>query len=337
MGKCNNYFGTGANTETLIQYCRDNGIRWHYLNDVNKPLKHSSICSLINKSGVSLKNIWNDGEGPNSRRREYTGRAIRPYQIPLSQQNPKDSDFEEDELELEQNSELTSERNLLKLLEFGGMIKNIKKGYEKAKKIKKSNEKNYEKGLKMKKQAEQGYEKGLKMKKEVEQIIKMKEEEEKTNFGKPKRKNGAREIYNKHGKKAVGKSRRFLQPDGKYKTKYLRLRKNGSPYWRPKKKKNLHPKKKKGGPKKGVNYSKKYVKTTKYKKTKNGKRLSARDIYNKHGKDSVGKSRRILQPDGKYKIKYLRLRKNGSPYWSTKFGKNCNIHATTEFGTNCFG
>ena len=322
-----NYFGTGANTETLIQYCRDNEIRWHYLNDVNRPLKHSSICSQINKAGVSLNSIWNDGEGPNARRPEYTGPAIRPYQIPLSRQN-QEEDSEEDELELEQNSELTSERNLLRELEFGGMISNIRKGYKQSVKMKKQAEKNYEKN----------YEKGLKMKKEVEQILKMKEEEE-TNFGRPKNKNKnvAREIYNKHGKKAVGKSRRFLQPNGKYETKYLRLRKNGSPYWSPKRKNSVHPKKKKGGPKKGVNYSKKYVKTTKYKKTENGKRLSARDIYNKHGKDAIGKGRRILQPDGKYKTKYLRLRKNGSPHWSTKFGTNCNTHSSTKFGKTCFG
>jgi len=52
-----------------------------------------------------------------------------------------------------------------------------------------------------------------------------------------------------------------------------------------------------------------------------GRRLSARSIYNKEGKKALGKSFNILQKDGKYKRKILRLRKNGSPYFATKFGE----------------
>lgn len=52
-----------------------------------------------------------------------------------------------------------------------------------------------------------------------------------------------------------------------------------------------------------------------------GSRLSARAIFNKMGMSAVGKSFRILQKDGKHKTKYLRLRKNGSPYFSNNFGK----------------
>lgn len=52
-----------------------------------------------------------------------------------------------------------------------------------------------------------------------------------------------------------------------------------------------------------------------------GTRLSARTVFNEMGTKGLGKSFRILQKDGKYKIKYLRLRQNGSPYFANKFGK----------------
>ena len=101
-----------------------------------------------------------------------------------------------------------------------------------------------------------------------------------------------------------------------------------------KKKNKLKPKRKSAkrksakrkSPKKGVNYSKKKIKsprgkTVKDKKgNKKGKRLSARYIFNKHGKGAIGQTFNILQSDGTYKSKYLRLRQNGSPYFSTKFG-----------------
>jgi hypothetical protein len=56
-----------------------------------------------------------------------------------------------------------------------------------------------------------------------------------------------------------------------------------------------------------------------------GKRLSARGVYDRLGKKAVGKQFAILQRDGTYVDKFLRLRENGSPYFSTKFGKM--IHA----------
>ena len=52
-----------------------------------------------------------------------------------------------------------------------------------------------------------------------------------------------------------------------------------------------------------------------------GTRLSARTVYNEKGRKALGKSFRILQKDGKYKMKVLRLRRDGAPYFSTKFGK----------------
>ena len=104
--------------------------------------------------------------------------------------------------------------------------------------------------------------------------------------------------------------------------------------------KKASPSKRKSKPK-GY-YSKKYIKsplrkkvysTPKDKRRKRqpmGTRLSARAIYNVHGHIVVGKKYDVLQPSGKYVTKYLRLRKNGSPYFTTKFGH-------THFGKMCFG
>lgn len=72
--------------------------------------------------------------------------------------------------------------------------------------------------------------------------------------------------------------------------------------------------------------------TKKYKTVKNetkkviGKRLSARAVFDEKGTPAIGKSFNILQPDGSMKMKILRLRKNGSPYFANKFGLclNCS-------------
>mgnify|MGYP001353356690 CR=1 FL=1 len=45
-------------------------------------------------------------------------------------------------------------------------------------------------------------------------------------------------------------------------------------------------------------------------------RLSARDVYNTRGRKAVGKNFLILQPDGHYKKKILKLDINGRPYFS---------------------
>lgn len=52
-----------------------------------------------------------------------------------------------------------------------------------------------------------------------------------------------------------------------------------------------------------------------------GTRLSARAVFNEIGMRAIGKPFRILQPNGTYKTKYLRLRQNGSPYFANNFGK----------------
>lgn len=57
------------------------------------------------------------------------------------------------------------------------------------------------------------------------------------------------------------------------------------------------------------------------KKRSIGSRLSARAVFNQMGMVGIGKSFRILQPNGTYKTKYLRLRQNGSPYFANNFGR----------------
>jgi len=57
------------------------------------------------------------------------------------------------------------------------------------------------------------------------------------------------------------------------------------------------------------------------KKRSIGTRLSARAVFNEMGMSAIGKSFSILQKDGTYKTKYLRLRQNGSPYFANNFGK----------------
>ena len=51
-----------------------------------------------------------------------------------------------------------------------------------------------------------------------------------------------------------------------------------------------------------------------------GTRLSARALFNRHGKGVVGHSFPVLQKDGTYVMKVIRLRQNGSPYFANKFG-----------------
>lgn len=101
--------------------------------------------------------------------------------------------------------------------------------------------------------------------------------------------------------------------------------------------------------------TKKTKKPKKYKKVKSkdktkkviGKRLSARAVFDEKGKMALGKSFKILQPDGSMKMKVLRLRKNGSPYFANKFGGlcyNCSSNLSIgmkkinmKFGNNNFG
>ena len=88
----------------------------------------------------------------------------------------------------------------------------------------------------------------------------------------------------------------------------------------------------KKGPKKVVKVPKrKVVKDSKNKKI--GTRLSARAIFNEKGMKAVGRSYSILQKDGTRKMKVLRLRKNGSPYFANKFGNTYgNNYSYNYFG-----
>ena len=82
-----------------------------------------------------------------------------------------------------------------------------------------------------------------------------------------------------------------------------------------------------------------------YKPVKNknkiiGIRLSARAVFDKHGYKAVGKKYPVLQKDGNIKYKTLKIRKNGSPYFSNNFGMQKSFvrvrptHVTTELNKN---
>ena len=83
---------------------------------------------------------------------------------------------------------------------------------------------------------------------------------------------------------------------------------------------------KRKGPKPKGYYLRKKVKSPLRKVVKDkkkrtiGSRLSARAVFNQMGMSAIGKSFNILQKDGTYKRKYLRLRRNGSPYFANNFG-----------------
>lgn len=65
-----------------------------------------------------------------------------------------------------------------------------------------------------------------------------------------------------------------------------------------------------------------------------GYRLSARTVFDQKGKEAIGKPFKILQKDGTYQIKYLRLRKNKSPYFANNFGKNKLVHLEIPLNKN---
>ena len=74
------------------------------------------------------------------------------------------------------------------------------------------------------------------------------------------------------------------------------------------------------------------VKPVKNKRDKKiGHRLSARAIYDKDGYKAVGKKFSILQKDGSYKLKVLKLRVNGSPYFSNTFGSSKHVNIKTNY------
>lgn len=119
-----------------------------------------------------------------------------------------------------------------------------------------------------------------------------------------------------------GKQRRvYIDSNGRY------YKENSKKKYLPKgaKTHKLSPKKVKSKPK-GY-YLRKKVKSPLRKEVKDkkkriiGSRLSARAVFNQKGMSAIGKSFSILQKDGTYKIKYLRLRQNGSPYFANNFGK----------------
>ena len=128
---------------------------------------------------------------------------------------------------------------------------------------------------------------------------------------------------------------------GKKTKKYINRPSTKSPTRKrksPARKRKSPARKRKSPARKKVNYAKKVVvspkrKTVRTNKGKKvGKRLSARGVYNERGRSAVGKNFNILQKNGEYEVKVLRIRKNGSPYFSTRFGI-----PHSHFGQMCFG
>ena len=82
-----------------------------------------------------------------------------------------------------------------------------------------------------------------------------------------------------------------------------------------------------------------------YKLKQIGHRLSARSVYDKHGAKSIGMKFNILQPNQTFKLKVLRLDKNGRPFFSNKFGRHITFplpstrlaFGSAHIGHSCFG
>jgi len=76
-------------------------------------------------------------------------------------------------------------------------------------------------------------------------------------------------------------------------------------------------------------------KPVKNKRGKNiGSRLSARAVYDEYGNAALNKKFNILQKDGSSKLKVLKLRKNGSPFFSNSFGKVQPTHVNSPLNYN---
>jgi hypothetical protein len=154
-----------------------------------------------------------------------------------------------------------------------------------------------------------------------------------------------------YGKRYITISgRKYYLPKGTRTTKSSPTRRKSSPTRRkssPTRRKSSptrrksSPTRRKSSPKKRkpIGYYKdKKVKSPRRKQVKDkkgkkiGRRLSARALYNEGAR--IGSTYNILQSDGSYKVKYLRLRKNGSPYFANNFGKELPIHLNLPHNKN---
>ena len=121
---------------------------------------------------------------------------------------------------------------------------------------------------------------------------------------------------------------------GRKTKKYINRQSTKSPV----RKRKSPARKRKSPARKRVNYAKKVVVSPKHKTVRTnkgkkvGKRLSARGVYNEHGKTVVGKKFNILQKNGEYAVKVLRIRQNGSPYFANKFGNKTTFPLIPPYG-----
>jgi hypothetical protein len=142
------------------------------------------------------------------------------------------------------------------------------------------------------------------------------------------------DVYGKRYVTITG--RKYYLPKGAKTTKYSPKRRRSSP-----KKRKSSPKRRRSSPKRRKPegyYKNKKIKSPRRKVVKDkrgrkvGKRLSARALYNEGAR--IGSKHNILQPNGSYKVKYLRLRKNGSPYFANNFGKELPTHLNLPYNKN---
>ncbi len=157
-------------------------------------------------------------------------------------------------------------------------------------------------------------------------------------FGAAKSGNTTKSYYNNHlvyldsnGRFIRVKSKKVYLPKGARVTKTKKTSPKKSSKKSSKQRSPKKRKMKKHYPRYSVNSP--LQKQVKDKNKKNiGVRLSARAVYNNMGSKAVGKSFSILQKDGKMKMKVLRLRKNGSPYFANNFGqiKQCQRNSLTH-------
>jgi len=301
-----NRFGRGASTDTIIEFCQNNNIRCYRLDNQNIQLSRSELGRQLRLSGFTLNDIWNQGESP----QELREQALRSQE--LREQERREQERREQTLREQERRE--QERREQEPVE---------------------SESDDDEGTLLQLNLPDNWMPGG----NLDFGKHYKKKNPRKSPGRPRKSPGRPRKSPGRPRKSPGRPRKS---PGRPRKSPGRPRKSPG---RPRKSPG-RPGKSPGGPRKGVNYSKKYVKSPTLKTVKNkknnimGKRLSARAIYNEHGQKMIGKGFNILQTNGEYIKKYLRLKSNGSPYWSTKFGNvpsRFDINNKSPYFTNEFG
>jgi len=301
-----NRFGRGASTDTIIEFCQNNNIRCYRLDNHNIQLSRSELGRQLRLSGFTLNDIWNQGESPQERReqalREQTLREQERREQERREQERREQERREQTLREQERREQERREQTLREQELAES---------------ESDDDYADTDLQLNLPDNWMPGGNLDFGKHY------KKKNPRKSPGRPRKSPGRPRKSPGRPRKSPGRPRKS---PGRPRKSPGRPRKSPG---RPRKSPG-RPRKSPEGSRKGVNYSKKYVKSPTLKTVKNkknnimGKRLSARAIYNEYGPKMIGKDFNILQPNGEYIKKYLRLKSNGSPYWSTKFG---NVHS----------